>query len=183
MQQSSSPAKNGSPSHSQRQLRATSCAVSCITGLSGGVPRWHRSSRTRYVAVHGWPDSASAPSVGAAAGSASGDGNGGGGSPAARARAVSAANTAVFGKQAPFATGRQEPAAPAAEHPSPRAPPAPARSPPRSPGYRGDRAAPASGSPDPPASATAPQDRPRPSAPFVAGTGPDSPSAPSQNPH
>src|SRR5215218_4838008 len=103
MQQSTSPAKNGSPSHSQRQLRATRCAVSCITGLSGGVPRWHRSSRTWYVAVHGWPGSPPDPSVGASAGSASGDGNGGGGSPAARARAVSAANAAVFGKQAPFA--------------------------------------------------------------------------------
>src|SRR6185437_85419 len=63
-----------------------------ITGLSGGVPRWHRSSRTGYVSVHGWPGSAPDPSVGAsagsaagfatgsAAGSASGDGKAGGGS-------------------------------------------------------------------------------------------------------
>ena len=103
MQQSTSPAKNGSPSYSQRQLRATSCAVSRITGLPGGMPRWHRSSRTGYVAVHGWPGSALDPSVGASAGSASGDGKGGGGSPAASARAVAAANAAVPGKQAPSA--------------------------------------------------------------------------------
>jgi hypothetical protein len=39
------------------------------------------------------------------------------------------------------------------------------------------------GSPDRPAVATAQPDRPRPSAPCVAGTGPDSPSAPSLNPN
>jgi len=82
-----------------------------------------------------------------------------------------------------FESARQEPAAPAAEHPSPRAPPALARSPHRSPRRRRGRAAPASGSPDRPAAATAQPDRPRPSAPFVAGKGPDSPSAPSLNPH
>src|SRR4029453_950930 len=98
MQQSTSPAKNGSPSYSQRQLRATRCAVSCITGLSGGGPKWTRYSRPGYVAVHGWPGSAPDLSVGASADSASGDGKGGGGSPAARARAVAAANAAVPGK-------------------------------------------------------------------------------------
>src|SRR3954451_19081086 len=103
MQQSTSPAKKGNPSYSQRQFRATSCAVSCITGLSGGTPRSHRSSRTGYVAVHGWPGSGSDPSVGASAGSLSGDGQGGGGSPGAQDRAVSPAQAAVSGKQAPFA--------------------------------------------------------------------------------
>src|SRR5262245_4231051 len=97
MQQSTSPAKNGSPSYSQRQLRATRCAVSCITALSGGVPRWHRSSSTGNVAVQGWPGPAPDPSVGASGGSVSGDGKGGGGSPAARARAASAAYAAVPG--------------------------------------------------------------------------------------
>src|SRR4029079_5645435 len=40
-------------------------------------------------------------------------------------------------------------------------------------------ALPTGGSPDRPAAATAPRDRPRPSAPFAAGKGPDPPSAPS----
>src|SRR4051794_12713339 len=103
MQQSTSPAKKGSPSYSHRQFRATSCAVSCITGLSGGTPRSHRSSRTEYVAVQGWPGSGSDPSVGASAGSGSGDGQGGGGSPAARARAGGAAKAAVSGEEGPLA--------------------------------------------------------------------------------
>src|SRR3954464_7724025 len=119
MQQSTSPAKKGSPSYSHRQLRATSCAASCITGLSGGMPRLHRSSRTRYVAVHGWPDSAPDPPGGASASSGSGDGQGGGGSPAATTPAVSAANAAVFGKQAPFAHSPSGPRTASSRAPQP----------------------------------------------------------------